>query len=117
MSDQHVAVPTHNQPKKPTAPAPTAPAPHKAPAADGNAPDMVKGIPVALVEWDRTWKPPGKSAEQTLTSYEGNDGRSWKIEFLPSLRMMRVTHVDKTRPDRGGVRYLPIERVVSWEAG
>jgi hypothetical protein len=74
-------------------------------------------IPVALVEWDRMWKPPGKSAEQTLRTHEGNDGRGWKVEFLPSLRMMRVTHTDKTRPERGGVRLVPIERVVSWEAG
>lgn len=77
-----------------------------------------RAVPVAIVEWDRMWKPPGRQAEQTLTTTVGEptDGRSWKVEYLPSMRMMRVTHTDKARPERSKVKLVPIERVLSWEA-
>ena len=72
-------------------------------------------IPVKLVDWDRTIQLPGKQSEQTAKTERKPNGESWAIEYLPALRAFRVTFVDPNRANRSGVRYVPVERAVSWE--
>ena len=111
MSDPTPTTPPKPEAKKPAPPKP----PEAAKPAPLSPPTDPSTIPVRLVEWERHMKLPGKQSEQTSKTERNNNGGEWVVVYVVALEQFRITYTDTVRPERGGVRMVPLARALSWE--